>query len=181
MTGDIGKKSQALDSEKPSCSSISSVSSVGSGDHPEFDLLSQSSRKSRDSGNREFRLSNDGLNSDEDSIHLTAKNLTRKQKAKLKRKLKQRRNPDTSNQSKDTSESFQAAEPQIGAKRKRADSSFGACSNDASKEELSNTFTSSAQSDFTSLQKNARERDKDRIQKDMPIPIGRRRDRDGPD
>jgi hypothetical protein len=106
--------------------------------------------------------------------------LTRRQKAKLKRKLKNKPSPDTSNQSKDTSESFQG-EPQIGKKRKRNDSSFGTTSNDASKEDLTNTFNTSSHIEITSLQKNARERDKDRIQEDMPIPLARQRDKDGPD
>jgi hypothetical protein len=49
----------------------------------------------------------------------------------------------------------------IGKKRERVDYSFR--SNENSKEDLSNTFNSSSKSEITSLQKNARERDKDRI------------------
>ena len=46
---------------------------------------------------------------------------------------------------------------------------------------MSNTFSSTPNEEITNTLKNARERDKDRIQKDMPIPLARQRDKEGPD
>jgi hypothetical protein len=84
-------------------------------------------------------------------------------------------------QSKETSESFQHAdEIIIGEKRPRNDSSFAINSNDASitKDDFANQ---SAISGVTSLKSGARERDKKSIQEAMPIPISRQRDKEGPD
>lgn len=155
MTGDLGNKSRQPNGHKPSCSSISAVSSS------DFDLLSDQNKT-----NQEFKSDFAGS----DSIALEPVTDT-------KRKLKQENNLTT--QSKETSESFNE-EIVIGRKRRRNES-FGSILNDASNTMDADFANQSATSSVTSLNGSARDRDKKSIQEAMPIPLGRQRDKEGPD